>query len=708
MSKDSVKPTAQQIEERVKLTIHEMAKVYLYPHAVESVKREEGSCFSDGYEEMGLVNTAEALFCITLPYFSMKSFAVPFWTGQIIDLDIIRKSVEYLLDGYKEDDPSAHGTFGFGGTPYIDFRYDGEGASRVKVEGIDKNLDFVDAAAFVVSSLADIKAIEFHRSVLVANGEISDSIPSLISQDTINSIDRRIVDGFKVLVGADTGSGNGYSYTSEDIESDKQDFLYFTWSVLETLEALWSYVDSNSGVLPEAMLEKEVFGGLSTRDWFFKVRVDKLGYLTARFLSPNDEPRKYIANTTVDFTKSEFKQDSHLYYNLFALLGLLCTGSQEYELLETAAEFLRAKFSDPMAREVYKNEEKGRFDLGGDVAEKFKVVKKWSERAFSPLLLKAFSMLRSQYRENVASGSIAEECGEMEVRIYETLMTDSCKLLTIGDEKLDNLWDAKRYSIYYTERVIESVCRYYEDLYSQDGLVPEYAQDISKFRAKHDLVDTPAGLTLSGGGIGQVVVNIDSGVIKDSILEEAQKKLSDIVAKEVSVNFDPDGELYQQLVEQVRNEMVREIDSTVKIMVDSKLNTYFNDLAGRFETKKIKTQDQVVANGIAAVVGFALSGFAHEIVADDEAESLSVVSNFAKGVGLALEEALATSIARENGWELDDVRTRNLVERMHSAIKFLVKQCENDTKQIDLLKTLIDAIEGERLVIRDAPTVKPS
>ena len=313
------KPTAQQIEEQIIMTIREMAKVYQYPQVTEGVKQQGGLCFSDGYEEMGLVNTAEALSSITIPYFSIKSFASLFWDEQILDFDIIRKSVEYLVYDYNKDDPSAHGTLGFGGTPYIDFRYNDKGSSKIKVDVIEKNLDFTDAAVFVVATLADIKAMELHRSVLIANGVISQSTPSLISQDMISDIDNRIVDGFKVIVGADTGPGNGYSYTSEAIETDKQDFLYFTWSVLETLETLWNYVDSNSGILPESKLEKDVFRGVSIRDWFLGIRSDKRAYLTSRFLSPIDDPKKYIGNTTVDFSKSEFEIDRHLYYNLFAI-----------------------------------------------------------------------------------------------------------------------------------------------------------------------------------------------------------------------------------------------------------------------------------------------------------------------------------------------------------------------------------------------------
>ena len=317
-------------------------------------------------------------------------------------------------------------------------------------------------------------------------------------------------------------------------------------------------------------------------------------------------------------------------------------------------------------------------------------------------------MLRSQYREDAKSGSIAAGCENMQIRIYETLMSDVCKTLKLGDEILDNLWDATQYSIYYTERVVESVCRYYEELYSIDGLVPEYAKDIARFRTTADHGKMVGDLTLDKNEIGSIVINIDNEVIKSSVFDEVQQKLSDIIPSQLESYFDTNGQLYSQLADQVRSELLKEIDLQVKSMVDIKLNTFFNDLAGRFEAGKLKSQDKVVANRIAKIVGFALSGFISNDEPDEEEESLAIIRNFAESIGLAFAELLAMPFARENGWNMDDDNTKNLVGRLRKGINYLVNHCENETKEIDILKTLELAIENERLVTRNTSTVTPN
>jgi hypothetical protein len=661
MTESNAMNSAVQLENFIINTIKEMAEVYSFAGTQTNVKQDKGRAFSDGYENRGLTNTAEALCCITIPYFSMKPFTLPFWKGEIIDHSIIRESVEYLLDGYKENDPGAYGTLGFGGTPYIDFRFRGEEKDGVRVKEIETNLDFVDSACFVISAITDIKAMELHRRFLIAKGTIPQSTPQLISDDVIKRIDKRITDGFKVIIGADCGPGNGYQYTSEIIETGKLDFVYFTWDVLEVLEAIYPYVKKNTHVLPEQLINNEgILGSRNLQEWFIETLADKLAYFTGRFLSPNDNPKQYMGKRMIDFS-TDTKSDRSLYYNLFAILGLLCAGCREFDELSKALKFIVDEYNSKveLRRMVRKNYT---FTLEGELDKKYELNKEWNERAFEALFLKSISMMHSKYFNKEWPVGLIDLCRQMQTDLFKSITNDRCKNLTLGDKKLNNLWDAGQYSIYYTQRVIEAICRYYQDLYEVDGKVPSYVDDLaSSTEEKGSSALVPAQF-LTNQQTNAVIIKIDSDTIKESLINDASSEISQHIKKEIE-SLDK-GMILNLVKDKLSIEIENIINEKTKKILDNTLRTYFSDLAERIKTGKLKSGDDMISEGIRNVASLSID----------------------------IESELAMAIVRAADGKVEDKkRIADLTERIKGAFKLLA--AEDIAKPIDFTNSVSKALE---------------
>jgi len=562
----------------------------------KELKQEHGEEFSDGGGTQGLINTAEALSTITIPYFTLSSFAKSFWKGEVISHSLIRKGVDYLLDGYKVKDPDAHGTHGFGGTPYIDFRYRGEDETD-QIDEISKNLDFVDAASFVITALTDIKAIHLHREVLIQDCEIESTVEPLLSKDRIDEIDKRLVAAFQVIDKANTGPGNGFCYTSEEIESDKIDFVYFTWSVLEMLESLTPYLKCKAHVLPVRLLKKRVTGGEDLEVWFSKLTADKLSFLTGRYLSPKDSPDKYIGDKQVIF-KSDAGDDTSLFYNIFAVLALLQVKNNEYEEIAKAVKFIM-KNAKTQGRTLKKG---CAFWLEGDLAEKYQIEKEWEERAFEPLYLKTLSLFKIKFATKI-DASFAKEIEEARASLLDSLLKKKAKgagrrsCFKLDGKEIDSVWDGAKYSIYYTERTMEALCRYYESM-SDD--IPNYSKDIGAFYAEKEGAETAA---VAGGMApalmpASVNITIDSGILSGQIKAQIDQEVANAVSK-VSSSINIEG-IKDEIISNIMEDLEQEIQERVKATFLHRKGTFFEDMLGEVDKgKKDVDQDYMyVLDGI--------------------------------------------------------------------------------------------------------------
>ena len=210
------------IESQIVATLKEMAAIYTMEDGVERLKAEASQGWSDGSSRMGLINSCEALECFFIPYLTISSMRKKFWSGELIDLSIIRDTLSFILLGYKNDQ-AISGSFGFSGTPYIDFTLKGKEKNNEK-SGIAKNFDFLDSAAFALTALLDAKVIDFDQKRLLSEGVLSVEQPPLISTSLEDEWANRVTNAFRILKECDTGEGGGFTYTNDNSENNRKDY----------------------------------------------------------------------------------------------------------------------------------------------------------------------------------------------------------------------------------------------------------------------------------------------------------------------------------------------------------------------------------------------------------------------------------------------------------------------------------------------------
>lgn len=687
--------TLDGIERTLRQTLTQMQYVYELEESVPGVKRVAGRGFSDAYEEQGLINTAEALCCITIPYFTISSFCQPFWREELVKHEIIREAVQFFLDPpYRNNDPTSRGTFGFEGTPYIDFRRRGKPGKYGADSGISHNLDFADTACFGLVALSDLKAMELHRRLLIADGLLDKETPPLFSDELLGRIDDRIVDGFKVILGCDTGPGNGYSFTPEPENKVPTDQLYFTWNVLETLETLWQYVSSGSNVLPEDRISEEALEGRNITKWFVAKRADKLAHLTARFLSPLDSRKLYLGERVVDFG-SEAAPDKNLYYNLYALMGLLLTDSDEIDELIKGMQLVLGLVDT--SQKHLKKADYGEFDLAGSIEDEYEIGKKWSERAWAPQLLKAWNLIRTSFASQDWTQIEGLRDGD-EAALVSGIATNSCRSLKHQQLEFDALWDRDKYAIYYTERVIEAMCRQYQVLGESKGLVPDYAAALGA----RTVSTSPPKLSTSTPASTHVSIHIDNEFITRAVLEQVR----DVVAAQTAEAVESALAATSERALHFQQELERLVDKRVSETVALTLQVVFREVADKLRSNPDDTRALMVVDGITEAVSFGLRRATEQSRIDGTDEAAGrIVSQFADAHGAIWAASVAHAViegdpdAEDHG--LVERRRRDFAKRLDQGARYLGGQIEGRGRAVNFIQSLERALEKGSLVVAE-------
>lgn len=454
------------LESHIQETVREMGKIYSLPHQ-EGLKLKGEPGWSDADSANGLIITAEALECIFIPYQTMSGFSEKFWKGELLDLKLIRDSIQYLVEGYRAD-TDGMGPLGLPGTPYIDFRKICDGSGQPS--GLTTNYDFLDTACFLVCALLDAKAINHHRRALVATGRIPQDVPELIPPSLLASVDDRISSCLRLLRDCDVGPGQGWTYTNDPEEKERLDLLYFTWNALESIEVIAEYCGA-PGMLPGS-LDSRLTEGLPPDQYYGSIILrDKLGGLSRQYLSPKDNKEFYIGESTIKF---EGETESY-FYNLFALLSLMVCRSMERDYIVKALGYLIRQYAVDTERRKISRPEHGKFDLVGSRFDEHKWY--WGERAFLPLLLKACARFKELFPGDESEAELLRSINDTGrskgVRRVESLHAiveayleelNRLGIQPVTGLGFQHLWDSARgskYSIYYTQRVIEALCRVY-------------------------------------------------------------------------------------------------------------------------------------------------------------------------------------------------------------------------------------------------------
>lgn len=427
----SIKP--KDIENQIISTIKRMGAIYRLKRSPKLKKDDTG--WADADDTEGLITTSEALECVFIPYWSIPTVAELFWKGELIDLDIIKESIRYLVEAYRND-PAVSGPLGLSGTPYIDFTKKGkivDGASS----GIKRNWDFLDTACFVICALLDAKAIQQHGQRIAQSRGLQQVC--IIEPEMMKAVDTRIADCIKLMKECDTGPGSGWTFTNDKDETEPIDFLYFTWNAIEAIEVLASH--AKAGLLPPD-LPKELTDGERADYYCDKLLIAKLNYLSGRFLSPVDAKDKFIGGTIVNFDG-----DEKLYYNLFALSGLFACGSKEKNFHIQALAFIINYFQKNIKDVLH--DDYGKFQLSGKTQVRH--TWQWGERAFIPLLCKTIARFILVNGEEAGRelqqliGDFAKEAKIGNVNdLVEYYLNEIEKLKCSFDEKQDEVWDSNR------------------------------------------------------------------------------------------------------------------------------------------------------------------------------------------------------------------------------------------------------------------------
>ena len=507
------------IENQITNTLLEIGKLYeLGPTGGLKTVGGTQNSFSDGWDKQGIINTAEALECFFIPYFRIPGVRESFWRGELIDLGHVEQSLRFLVKDFKSD-PDNDGRLGLSGSPYMNFKLVG---STSITSGISTNLDFLDTACFLLTCLLDAKAISRERDRLIREGKITKSTPEILPLDLIPMVDERIAVCVRMLHECDDGPGAGWTYTNDATESERPDFLYFTWNALESLEVLINYLDLAPTLVPEQATS--FWGGPQALSKIKALLREKESYLSAKFLS-KDNKKLYLCQHQVDFGEG----DTNWYYNLFALIGLLITDARDMQSITAAFVWLMDNFSRGYTIEKAKKAEHGKFLLVGSLYKLHK--KEWSERALIPLVIKALARFKSKSDEAFSAMVSSVKAFEKENEFFSHYLRELV-LQKLSDAKngFYNVWDRldePKYSIYYTERAVEALVTLYSVLFPQ-GTVTQYYRDITDLQQAKEQGTT--------GYLPPIHIEISGDLINESIVEaakrEAENKIRELIASD--------------------------------------------------------------------------------------------------------------------------------------------------------------------------------
>lgn len=637
----------ESIEKHILATLEEVAQLYASEPS-DSIKVPDGTAgsFADGWDVQGIVSTAEALECFFIPYFSVKGVREAFWDNRLLPLADIKSALTYLVKGCK-DDPNNDGRHSLSGTPYMNFKVVGDSDTE---SGIERNMDFLDAVCFLLPCLLDAKAISAERQVLISQGILKSAPPDILDDDMIKDIDERILASVKMLRECDLGSGSGWTYTDDPLESDRRDQLYFTWNALEALEVLARYLAISPELVPASA--RDILGGQGALSTIQLTMREKRSYLSATFLSP-DNKNLYLCENKIDFGE----EDSNWYYNLFSLLGLLITEYPDKERLTSAFAFLLNNLTGGTLQKARKIDH-GRFLLGfgGKLYEKHQ--KDWSERALSPLMLKVMARLR-QLDENILSEvvKVVDEYESSDDVIAASLQQLADERFSSEESGFSNIWSKQGgkalYSIYFTQRSVEALTKLYSTMVPADYVKTYYS--------------TP-GL-IPGGVPGavpnltpRIQIDITGDVINSAIIEKAQEaatqKFRELLdSKDIS--------------DLIREKFLSEADSVFKNQWDA----FMDYLNNNIESKEPDKQYKKSLDALISVIGKQLIEAVYVLLVSidpDKAGKIrreDFIARFGKGLLYLIEWETRSKGAIDYGKTLNELQAKSLVQFGDSGTK---------------------------------------
>lgn len=592
------------IENVITATLQDMAKIYEMPptETLKCVKGKEMS-FADGKDYQGLINTAEALECFFMPYFGVKGIREKFWDEELINLEYIANGIRYLVEDFKED-PDNDGLLKLSGTPYMNFKF--QGASEEE-SGIEHNLDFLDTACFLLPCLLDAKAISVERQYMIEEGLLHDTTPEIIPKDLLSKVDQRITDAAMFLRRCDLGPGRGWAYTNDPMEPNRQDQLYFTWNALESLEVFQAYVEESNHLVPRAAIDE--WGGDKAIEFIQRKFAEKLSYLSAKFLSP-DNKNLYICKNKVDFGAD----DQLWYYNLFAVISLLITGVKDTESIGSSLKYLLTEFEKPPVFEKLKKVESGEFFIAGDPSFFDKHKKVWYERAIFALLIKALALFKKQDQEKFNSMmKDLDAFSSEDVLLTKYLDAIDNDRFIVEEHSLASIWDKQipppQYSIYYTERVIESLVKLYTVHYPNRKVDSYY---------KKLLIKQPDVENLTPFSAQSVQITIDGDWIKENLLKQTTKEIDNKV-KEILNS----GNLNKWIKDEVNKHIGK--------LVDHKIDKFFEFIWANLSEGKIDKKYKIPIENLKKII--------KKSAGDQFIEILSIcLGNVAKESNLEIDE----------------------------------------------------------------------
>jgi len=473
-------------------------------------------------------------------------------------LDYIAGGIKYLVNDYK-DDPDNDGKLGLSGTPYLNFKLQGDSTEE---SGIARNLDFIDTACMVLTSLLDAKAINYERQCMIKDNLIDKKTPEIIPKDLLSKVDLRITDAANFINECDLGPGKGWAYTNDPLEQNRQDQLYFTWNVLESLEVFQDYIKKSIHLVPKTALEN--WGGSKASNFIGRKLTEKLSYLSAKFLSP-DNKNLYICENKVDFGED----DKIWYYNLFAIIGLLITDSKDTQSLGNSLQYIISNFEKTKTFEELKTVDAGKFWIASDEAFLQKHKKRWHERAIIALLIKALALYKknheSSFTDMVKQLENFNTEEDLLIKYLEVIGNDR---IIIEDYEIVNIWDKQespaQYSIYYTQRVIESLVKLYSVLYPSRKVDAYFEKSQIKQQGDESLVPMSTQA---------VQITIDGDWIKEKLIKQTTKEIENKV-KEMLGSDD-----FSNLIQD-------EVKLLLDKNVDLKIQHYFGFVLANLSAKK--------------------------------------------------------------------------------------------------------------------------
>jgi hypothetical protein len=151
--------------------------------------------------------------------------------------------------------------------------------------------------------------------------------------------------------------------------------------------------------------------------------------------------------------------DVSLYYNLYAIIVLLLAQSQKSDEIGNGIDFILNAVSNRRTLQTVTDPEGFRFTLDGSLFEKHQ--KRYSDRCFVPMLIKALILYANRRRED-------RDRMMPIIREWETKLDD------YRNDTLPDVWDNtnRGYSLFYTQRVMECLAylwSFYSDIEKPPG-----------------------------------------------------------------------------------------------------------------------------------------------------------------------------------------------------------------------------------------------